>query len=133
MSPRRRQGSDGREQRWVQMQAVERMQDAGCKDVVSNPALCTAPGRTSGPQRCRVQSHLEARPGRADPVWKVLMGQGALRAGEAPKLVLEGKTGAGQLNRARKALIGFQLYSLAFSLIKTSSFLSSEGSLFLWY
>lgn len=115
------------------MQAVGRMQDAGCKDVVSNPALCTAPGRTSGPQRCRVQSHLEERPGGADPVWKVRMGQGVLRAGEAPKLVLEGKIGGGELNRARKALIGFQLCSLAFSLIKISFFLSNEGSLFLWY
>lgn len=72
----------GGEQGWVQMEALERVQDAGCEDVGLNPALCSAPPRWApGPQRCRVQSCREVLLCGGDSVWKVIFGARSTRGG----------------------------------------------------
>lgn len=97
MSPGKGRAWMGGEQGWVQMEAMERMQDAASEDLGSDSALCPAPGWASGPWRRRVRSGLEDLRGGTGSVWKVLSGarQGVHGDGGISELILEGGVGHG--------------------------------------
>lgn len=110
----------GGEQGWVQMEALERVQDAGCEDVGLNPALCSAPGGRQGHRGAESSPAVKSSYAGETQYGRCFLEQGVHGEGGAPELLREARIGAGHLHRARKALLGFLLNSLGSSLVKLS-------------